>query len=127
MSLLVLFLTIASTLLARISETCGDGPGVVKRFTASIAVGFRRTSLLFAYINAVGLIFFTFLQLSSFLDSCYCNASVIGRGTDSYVLATYEDWTSTMRASRVAATVLTVASMTTYMTFLWITSAPPLE
>lgn len=124
MSLLVLFLTIGSTILARISETRGDRSGAVKNFTKFIAVGLRRTSLLLAYINAVGLIIFTCLQLSSFLDSCYCNASVIGRGTDSYVLTTYVGWISTMRNSRIAATVLSLVSMTTYMTFLWVTSAP---
>lgn len=125
MSLLILFLTIGSTILARISETRGDRPSAVKTLTGFIAVGLRRTSLLFAYINAVGLIILTCLQLSSFLDSCYCNASVIGRGTNSYVLTTYQGWIPTMRASRISATVLSVVSMTTYMTFLWITSAFP--
>jgi hypothetical protein len=82
-----LFLTIISTIFARISETRDENPPRRQTgFTAFIAIALRRISLLLAFINATGLIVLSCFQFSHFLDNCYCNASVIGRGTDSYII-----------------------------------------
>ena len=124
-SLLILCLTITSTILARISETRHDRSTVVKQFTIFIAIAFRRISLLLAIINAAGLILFFVSQFSHLLGTCYCHASVLGRGKDSYVLATYGGWISEMRTSRIFASTLAAASMATYMSFLWVMSSFP--
>ena len=128
-ALLILFLTIISTLFARISETRVGRPTVfsIKGFTAFIAIALRRIALLLAFINATGLIVLSCFQFSNFLDNCYCNASVIGRGTSSYVIISYAGWISTMRTARIAATALAAGSMAIFMIFLWLMSALPAE
>ena len=126
-SLFILYLTIASTIFVRISETRHERSIIVKRFTAFIAIAFRRTSLFLAFLNAAGLITFVFFQFTNFLDTCYCYASVTGLGVDSYVVATFDGWISVMRTSRILATILAAASMATYMIFLRIMSAFPSE
>ena len=126
-SIVILLLTIISTISARISETRSEHSTVVKSFTASIAIALRRTCLLLACINAVGLIVLSCFQFTHFLDNCYCNASVIGRGTDSHLIIIYEGWTSTMRTAWISATTLAAASMAIYMIYLWLISALPTE
>ena len=125
-AVLILLLTIISTISARISETRHE-QSTIKKFTAFIAIALRRISLSLALINATGLVVLSCLQFSHFLDNCYCNASVIGRGTDSYVVASYEGWISTMRSVRIVATVFALVSMAIYMIFLWFVSALPAE
>ena len=97
----------------------------IKGLTAFVAIALRRISLLLAFVNATGLIILSCFQFSHFLDNCYCNASVIGRGTDSYIIISYVGWISTMRTARIAATVLAAASMAIFMIFLWLMSALP--
>jgi len=124
-----LFLTIISTLFARISETRLGQRTVfsIKGFTAFIAIALRRIALLLAFINATGLVMLSCFQFSHFLDNCYCNASVIGRGTNSYMIISYVGWISTMRTARIAATALAAGSMSIFMIFLWLMSALPSE
>ena len=119
-ALLILFLTIISTISARISETRNNGrSATVKRYASSIAITLRWICLVLAFINAIGLVALPCFQFSSFLDNCYCGASVLGRGTDSFVIINFEAWIPTMRNSRIGATVLAGVSMAVYMTFLW--------
>ena len=88
-AIVVMFLNIISTISARISETREERSTVVKGLTNFIAVALRRISFLLALINGTGLIVLSCFQFSHFLDNCYCNGSVIGRGTDSYVIVFY--------------------------------------
>ena len=118
-ALLILFLTIISTISARISETRNNQSATVKGYASSIAITLRWICLILASINAIGLVTLSFFQFSSFLDNCYCGASVLGRGTDSFVIINFEAWIPTMRNSRIGATVLAGVSMAVYMTFLW--------
>ena len=128
-AIIILFLTIISTLFARISDT-RIGPSTmlsIKGFTAFIAVALRRICLVLAFLNATGLLVISCFQFSQFLDNCYCNASVLGRGVDSYIIVSYEAWVSTMRTARIAGTVLAASTMSIYMIFLWLMSALPAE
>jgi len=126
-ALVILFFSIISTIFARISETRHEKSTMVKNFTAFIAIALRRISLFLAFINATGLIVLSCFQFSHFLDNCYCNASVIGRGVDSYIIISSEGWVSTMRTARISATILAAVSMAIYMIFLWLMSALPPE
>jgi hypothetical protein len=134
-AILILFFTIISSLFARISET-RFGPSTtfsIKGSTAFIAITLRRITLLLAFLNATWLIVLSCIQVSGFLENCYCNASVLGRGADSYVIISYERWDSTskvasaMRTARIVATVLAAVTMAIYMFSLWLMSALPAE
>ena len=126
-AIVIMFFNIISTILARISETRTKS-STIKDFTAFAAITLRRSSLLLAFANAVGFVLLSFFLFSSFLNSCYCLGSVTGRGADAYIIvATYEGWTSMMRASRIAATILAVACMAVYMTYLWFMARLPEE
>ena len=127
LAILILFLTIISTISARISETRSDRSFIVKRFTAFIAITLRWLCLLLALINAAGLIVLSCFQFSNFLDNCYCNGSVTGRGVNSYIIISTQGWISTMRTARIAATALAGATMAIYMFYLWFMSALPAE
>ncbi|KAF9783795.1 hypothetical protein BJ322DRAFT_880426 [Thelephora terrestris] len=124
-SVYIMFSTIISTIAARIAETRGDKSTVVKFFATFIAIALRRTCLLLALINMMGLILMSCLQFSNFLDDCYCNASVLGRGKGSYIVVAYDGSINTMRTSRIIATILAGASMSIFMVFLWLMSALP--
>ena len=126
-SIIIMFLTMISTILARISETRDEGSAAIKRFTAFISIALRRISLFLAYANATGLVILSCLLLSGSFDTCYCKARVIGRGSDSYLIMSYEGWVPTMRNSRIAATILLAICMTIYITFVWIMSSLPVE
>jgi hypothetical protein len=82
-AIIIMFLSIISTVIARISEI--RDTAAVKGSTAFIAIALRRISLSLAFANATGLIVFSCLQFFNLLDNCFCNASVIGRGADSYI------------------------------------------
>jgi len=120
-STLILILTIISTISARISETRlrqSTGTFSVKGFTASTAIVLRRLSLFLAFANVTLLIVLSSFQFSHFFNNCYCNASVIGRGTSSYITISFEGWISTMKAARISATVIAATSIAIYMSFL---------
>ena len=116
-SIVIMFLGIISTIFARISETRKEST-IVKSFTAFIAIAFCWISYFLALINGVGLITLSCFQFAHFLDDCYCNASVLGRGVDSYIVVFYDDSKITMRVSRLAATLLSAAVMSMYMGIL---------
>jgi len=125
-SLLILLLTTASTIFARISETRrGSSRFTIKSVTAFTAIALRKICLSLAVINATGLIVLSCFQFSHFLDNCYCNSSVTGRGTESYMIVSYEGWITTMRTARIVGTVLSAASMAVYMIFIAAMSSFP--
>ena len=117
-AIIIMFLSIISPILARISETREERSTVVKGFTKSVAIAFCWTSYSLAFINAVGLILLSCLQFANFLNNCYCKASVLGRGADSYIVVFYNSSGTTMRNSRLAAITLSAVSMSIYMIFL---------
>ena len=124
-SIVIMFLTITSTIFTRITETREDRSTIVKGFTSFIAIALRRITFLLALINGVGLIVLSCFQFSHYLDNCYCNASVLNRGTDSYIIVLYTGSVTTMRNSRIIGTVLSGVVMVIYMLFIWFTSAFP--
>ncbi|KAF9783796.1 hypothetical protein BJ322DRAFT_1007586 [Thelephora terrestris] len=125
LSITIMILTIISTIFARIAETRGARSSVVRFFTAFIAIALRRICLLLALVNMIGLILISCLQFSNFLNNCYCNASVLGRGAGSYIVISYDGWFDTMREARITATVVAAISMSIYMVFLRLMSTLP--
>ena len=123
-AIVIMFLTIASTILSRISETRAM-TSIIKGFTASLAIALHRLSLSLAFMNAVGLVLLPSFQFSGYLDDCYCGASVIGRGTNSYVIFPYSGWLNDTRIYRILSTVISTVSMAFYMAFLWSRSTLP--
>jgi hypothetical protein len=125
LSIVIMYLSMISTILARISETRKETSAFVKSLTKFFAIAIRRICLLLALLNMAGLILISCLQFSNFLDNCYCNASVLGRGTDSYIIISYFGWLNTMRTARIIATAVAGGSMFVFMVFLWLMSALP--
>ena len=123
---MILVFAIISTILARIAEI-RSGESFVRGFTAFIAISLRRINRILALINMVGLLLISCLQFSNALDNCYCNGSVLGRGTSSHIIIYYDGWIDTMKTSRIIATALAGTSMLIYMLFLWLMSASPVE
>jgi len=121
----IMILTIFSTIFARISETRKKESAIVKGFTKFIAIAFRWISFFLALINGVALIALCCLQFSHFLDNCYCNSTILGRGVDSYMVISYDGSVLPMRNSRLAAVILSGAIMSIYMIFLRVTTILP--
>ena len=126
-AIVIMFLIIISTIFARISETREESSTIVKDFTAFIAIALRRITFLLALINGVGLIVMSCFQFSHFLDNCYCNGSVISRGTGSHVIVFTTSSITTMRNSRIVGAVLSGAVVVVYMIFIWLMSAFPVD
>ena len=126
-AIIIMFLTIISTISARISETRNERSPTVKRFTASIAIALRRISLFLAFTNATELLLLSCLQFARVIDNCYCDSSVTGLGADAYITFSYQGWIPAVRNSRIVATIIAATSMTIYMVFLWFVNALPAE
>ena len=110
-----MYLTIASTILARISETRRENSATVRDYAARFSIFLRRFCFSLALFNAVGLVAFSTFHFTNVLRSCYCNGSVIGRGKDSYVIVLYFYWIPTILTGRIVGTILAGATMTIYM------------
>ena len=126
-AIVIMFLTIASTVSAHVAEARSKRSATVKDITALVAIVLRKISFLFALLNATGLMVLSGFHFSNFLDNCYCNSSVTGRGKESYVIISFLDWISTMRIARIVGTILAAVSMSIYMVSLWLMSALPAE
>ena len=124
-SVAIMLFTILSTIFVRISETRTGRITVIKGLTAFIAIALRRLCALLAILNAIGLLVVSCMQFANFFNNCYCNASVIGQGVNSYMIIFYDGWFHTMRIARIWGTVLAGISMAVYMIFLWLISALP--
>ena len=127
LAIVIMFLSIASTIFSRISETRAMSSTITKDFTSFVAIALRRLSLSLAFVNSVALILLWCLQLSGYLDICYCSASVISRGTDSYVIFAYFGWLDETRKYRISSIFLSAVTGAIYMVFLWYKSALPAD
>ena len=126
-AIIIMFLTIISTILARISETRKGKSPHVEGGTAFLAIALRWICYLLALANSVGLIVLTCFQSSNFLGNCYCNSSIIGRGTNTYILIFVQDWVTTMRNSRIIGMVIAAGSISVFMVPLALICRPPSE
>ena len=98
LAIVIMFLTMLSTILARISETREDKSHFVKGVTAFFAISIRRICYLLA--------------------NCYCNSSVLGRGTNTYIVIFLKDWVSTMKRARFIGIATAAGSISFFMVFL---------
>ena len=121
----IMFLTIISTILARVSETRKDKSPSVEKVTACIAITLRWICYLLAFINSVGLVVLSCFQFSNLLANCYCNASAIGNGTDTYILVVVQDWIPTMRSFRAIGIATATGTISIFMISLGFISTPP--
>ena len=125
-SIMILFLTIISTISARIAETRNRPAAIaIKAPTFFIAIALRRVSLTLAIINAAGIIGLSGLQFSNYLETCYCDSSVIGRGAGTYIIISPEGSVLQIWVSRVAAIGLAGAIMAIFMFSLWFMTVLP--
>ena len=118
-ALVIMYLTIASTILAHISETRRGRSTIVRDSTARFAIFLRWFCFSLALFNAVGLLVLSTFHFSNLLNNCYCNAIVIIRGKDSYIPFSYLHRIPVMRSARIAGTVFAGGTMTFYMSWLW--------
>ena len=123
-SILIMFLTVISTILARISETRKDKSPLVRITTALFAIALRWTCYSLALVNSVGLVILFCFQFSNFLASCYCSSSVIGHGMNTYVIIVLQDWISTMRNARAIGIGVAASSISVFMISHVLISSP---
>jgi hypothetical protein len=122
-SIVILIFTIVSTIFARISETRSESSPLVKNSTEFIAISLRKIVFLLALINMTALIAVSTLQLTNIFDTCYCNSSVLGRGSSGYLVVSFVGWVGLMKSVRVIAIIASAATVFVYMLFLWLTSS----
>ena len=124
-AIIIMFLTIISTISARISETRDERSATVKEFTASIAIALCRISFILAFTNATGLLLLSCLQFARIFDNCYCDSSATGLGADAYIIFSYQGWIPFVRNYRIVAVILAATSVIIYMAGLWFVNALP--
>ena len=127
LSILIMFLTIISTILVRISETRKGKSPDVERVTTRLAITIRKVCFLLALLNAVGLVVLSCFQFSNLLYSCYCTSSVIGRGPNTYIVILLDDWVPIMRKARITGVAIAAGSVYVFMSSLAIINYPPAE
>ena len=114
LAIVIMFLTMFSTILARVSEIRKD-KSFVKWFTKASAIAIRCTCLVLAFLNSVGLIVLSCLQFSNFLANCYCNSSALGNGPNTYLVIIVSDWITTMTNARAIGIATAAASSSVFM------------
>jgi len=122
--IVIMFLSIISTIFARISETRKES-AASKGVTAIVAIALRRISFLLALANGVGLIASSCLQFSHLLDNCYCNARVLSHGASSYIIVFYDGSIGAMRYLRFVAILISGIGIFVYMVFLRLVTMLP--
>ena len=126
-AIIIMFLTIISTILARISETRKGKSPFVEGVTAFFAITLRWICYMLALINSAGLIVLSCFQFSNFLANCYCNSSALGNGPNTYIVIVLQDWVSEMREFRAIGIAIAGGSISIFMISLGLISSPPKE
>ena len=108
LAIIIMFLNIFSTILARFSEIRKD-KSFPKSFTKILAIGMRYISWPLALLNSVGIITLSFLQFSNLLSNCYCNSSALGNGTNTYIVVALDDWITYMEDFRAIGILTALA------------------
>ncbi|KAJ7148638.1 hypothetical protein C8R43DRAFT_512551 [Mycena crocata] len=132
-STLVWMILVASSALAHYStqtsvDVLGD-PVYTRatRVTALLSIVLRRVGKVLAAINAVWIVLACILQFSSFFDRCYCNSSVLGRGSFAYdVIQLVPTDISTMKAAWIGGVALAAGCSILFIVFVNIFINPPL-
>ena len=114
LAIIIMFLTMFSTILARMSEIRKD-KSFIKWSTKTLAITIRCICLVLALLNSVGLIVLSCLQFSNFLANCYCNASVLGNGPNTYLVIILTDWITTIKNARAIGIATAAASSSVFM------------
>ena len=126
-AIIIMFLTIISTILARISETRQGKSPFVEGVTAFFAITLRWICYTLALINSVGLIVLSCFQFSNFLANCYCNSSALGNGPNTYIVIIVQDWIPMMREFRAIGISVSAGTIFIFMFALSLISSPPKE
>ena len=126
-SIIIMFLTIISTILVRISETRKGKSPIVENVTAFFAITLRWVCYSLALANSVGLITLSCFQFSNFLANCYCNSSALSNGVNTYIIVELQDWVPTMRNFRAIGVAISAGTISIFMFWLGMISSPPKE
>ena len=114
----IMFFTIFSTAFARISEIRN-----YKSFAKMLIIATRCACFVLAFINSVGLIVLSCLQFSNVLDTCYCNASVLGNGANTYIVVILTELVDMMWNARVYGVGTAVGSIVALIISLGLTTS----
>ncbi|KAG5734151.1 hypothetical protein E4T56_gene1216 [Termitomyces sp. T112] len=84
-----------------------------------ISIGIRRLGKVLAVFNAIWIVVTCLFQFSNYLDRCYCNSSVLGRGITAWNVITYDPQDiSNMRGAWIGGVVLAAGSATLFVFFV---------
>ena len=107
---------------------CGDNcprPGFNSANVAKgLATLLRRLSILAAGCNTIWIILACVLQFSGLYNTCYCNSSVLGRGSQRAYNIIAADYHIDMRAAWIGGFVLTGGCAVLYLFFLHLMLEP---
>ena len=90
----------------------------------SFATFLRRTSIMIAACNAIFIILAGVFQFSNFYNTCYCNASVLGRGRNAYVTIVPGSDYGYMQAAWIGGLVLAGTCVALFLFFLHLMLEP---
>ena len=120
-AIIIMFLTILSTILARISEIAQD-KSFLERIAGSLAIAIRCICLILAVLNSVGTIVLSCLQFANLLANCYCNASVLGNGANTYIVVIITELIGAMRYARAYGVAAAIGSISVFTISLALTT-----
>ncbi|GLB41079.1 hypothetical protein LshimejAT787_0902940 [Lyophyllum shimeji] len=88
-------------------------------FARHLSIAFRRLGKVLATCNAVWIVVSCMFQFSNFFDRCYCNSSVLGRGTLSYnVIDFISADIKGMKGAWIGGVALAATSATVFVIFV---------
>ena len=103
-----------------------DGPKS-QAITAFFAIAFRRTGKILAAANTCFVLTTCAFQFANVYDSCYCNSSALGRGSNAYTIIDYSKELAAIHQTQgiwVASLTLGIGSVLTFLCAIWLYLKP---
>ncbi|KAG1739815.1 uncharacterized protein EDB91DRAFT_368426 [Suillus paluster] len=83
-STLIWMMLLTSSILAHYAAGYSHRPSLSARIALALSHGLRRMGKILAIANSIWVVVSCIFVYSNFYDTCYCNSSVVSRGTGSY-------------------------------------------
>ncbi|KAL1723902.1 hypothetical protein EV715DRAFT_285961 [Schizophyllum commune] len=94
---------------------------------AFLAIALRRTGKILAAANTCFVLVTCTFQFANVYDSCYCNSSVLGRGSNAYTIIDYSKELAAIHQTQgiwVASLTLGIGSVLTFLCAIWLYLKP---
>ncbi|KAG1753665.1 uncharacterized protein EDB91DRAFT_1234099 [Suillus paluster] len=115
-STLIWMMLLTSSILAHYAAGYSHRPSLSSRIALALSHGLRRMGKILAIANSIWVVVACIFVYSSFYDTCYCNSSVVSRGTGAYdVIIETAPQAAVLRAAWIGAVAMACISALVFL------------